>query len=293
MKFGKTTRLALAALLPLALAASPAFGDEPAVAPPAKPPEKTSAAEHAKHGEVLSQEATDMKALEAHAANQHGKQGKPPGGEHGPQHGHPAGGMQHDFSDAERWVKVFDDPDRAKWQKPEEVVELMEIEPGMQVADIGAGTGYFLGYLAAAVGEEGRVLGLDPEQNLVDHMNKRAAEAGWKRVRAKTIPFDSPGLSDRSTDRILIVDTWHHIENRVEYSKKLAAALAEGGAVYVVDFTMESPVGPSPNHRLEASTVMNELKEGGLLPELLDETLPHQYIVKARKPGCDCGPQED
>lgn len=287
MKFGKTTRLALAALLPLALAASPAFGDEPAVAPPAKPPEKTSAAEHAKHGEVLSQEATDMKALEAHAANQHGKQGKPPGGEHGPQHGHPAGGMQHDFSDAERWVKVFDDPDRAKWQKPEEVVELMEIEPGMQVADIGAGTGYFLGYLAAAVGEEGRVLGLDPEQNLVDHMNKRAAEAGWKRVRAKTIPFDSPGLSDRSTDRILIVDTWHHIESRAAYAAKLREALRPGGAVVVVDFTRESPKGPPVQHRLTAEELAGELEAGGLVARVVEERLPYQYVVVGELPGVD------
>jgi predicted methyltransferase len=274
--------LALAALLPLA----PAVGaDEPD-----KPASKPSAAEHAKHAEVLAQEAIDQKAREAHAAGQHGKEGKPPGHQHG---GHPAGGgMQHDFSDAERWAKVFDDPARAEWQKPQEVVDLMEIEKGMQVADIGAGTGYFLGYLAAAVGEEGRVLGLDPEQNLVDYMNKRAEQAGWKRVRAKKIPYDSPGLPDRSTDRILIVDTWHHIENRAVYAKQLAAALAEGGAVYVVDFTMESPVGPKQDHRIEANTVINELKDGGLAPTLLEESLPNQYVVMAKKPGCDCGPTD-
>jgi predicted methyltransferase len=278
--------MALAALLPLA----PSWAGEPE-----KPAPKPSAAEHAKHGEVVAQEALDLKASEAHAAAQHGKEGKPPGGhQHGTKHeGHPAGGeMHHDFSDAERWAKVFDDPARAAWQKPQEVVDLMEIEPGMQVADIGAGTGYFLGYLAAAVGEQGRVLGLDPEQNLVDYMNKRAEQAGWKRVRAKKIPYDSPGLPDRSTDRILIVDTWHHIENRVEYAKQLAAALAEGGAVYVVDFTMESPVGPKQDHRLEANTVINELKDGGLAPTLLEESLPNQYVVMAKKPGCDCGPTD-
>ena len=268
-----TFALALLALAPLAGADAPA---------------KSSAAEHAKHGEILAQEIDAAQAEQAHHASQHGKQGKHPAG------GHPAGiGMHHDFSDAERWAKVFDDPARAEWQKPQEVVALMEIEPGMQVADIGAGTGYFLGYLAAAVGAEGRVLGLDPEPNMVEHMNTKAEQAGWSRVRAKKIPFDSPNLGRGSTDRILIVDTWHHIENRVEYSKKLAEALASGGAVYVVDFTMESPVGPSQNHRLAAEKVMSELKEGGLEPSLLEETLPNQYIVKAKKPGCDCGPQED
>ncbi len=258
------------------------------------PPPKPSAAQHAEHAEILAQEE---KAAAAHHAHQGEKQGKPPGEGHGHAAGagHTGGpsGMQHDFSDAEKWAKVFDDPARAEWQKPQEVVALMEIEPGMKVADIGAGTGYFLGYLAAAVGEEGRVLGLDPEQNLVDYMNKRAEQAGWKRVRAKVIPYDSPSLPDRSTDRILIVDTWHHIENRAGYSKKLAEALAEGGCVYVVDFTMESPVGPGKDHRLTPEQVMAELQEGGLAPELLEETLPNQYIVRGKKPGCDCGPAAD
>lgn len=262
------------------LAAAAARGDDPA-------PPKPSAAQHAEHGEILAQEE---KAAAAHHAHQGEKQGKPPEEAAFSGHtGHPAGiGMQHDFSDAEKWAQVFDDPSRAEWQKPQEVVGLMEIEPGMQVADIGAGTGYFLGYLAAAVGEEGRVLGLDPEQNLVDYMNKRAEQAGWKRVRAKVIPYDSPGLPDRSTDRILIVDTWHHIADRGSYSKKLAEALAEGGYVYVVDFTMESPVGPHKDHRLGPEQVMKELQEGGFTVELVDETLPNQYIVRGKKPGCDC-----
>lgn len=273
--------------LPAALAfATPvAWGDDP---PPPTP--KNSAAQHAEHAEMLAQEE---KAAAAHHAHQDGKQGQPPGEGHAGHEshaGHPAGmPMQHDFSDAEKWAKVFDDPTRAEWQKPQEVVRLMEIRPGMQVADIGAGTGYFLGYLAAAVGEEGRVLGLDPEPNLVDYMNKRAEQAGWTRVRAKQIPYDSPSLAERSTDRILIVDTWHHIAERAAYTKKLAAALTEGGAVYVVDFTLESPVGPKVDHRLPPEQVMAELKEGGLEPELLDETLPNQYIVKANKPGCACG----
>ncbi len=255
-------------------------------------PVKGSAAPHARHGEVLEQEKATAAAME----HRSGKEGRPAGhaqgnaGGHGPGAGHPQGiGMHHDFSDAERWAKVFDDPARAEWQKPQEVVGLMAIEPGMQVADIGAGTGYFLGYLAAAVGGEGRVLGLDPEQNMVDYMNTKAEQAGWSRVRAKVIPFDSPNLAAGSTDRILIVDTWHHIENRVDYTRKLAEALAQNGAVYVVDFTLESPVGPAKDHRLAAEKVMAELKEGGLEVELLAEALPNQYIVRGKKPGCDCG----
>lgn len=291
----RTPSRLLLPLLLLALAGRTSLADEPVK----KEDPPGSAAEHARHAEVLAAEA----AKNAHRGN---KEGRPPGqsghgahadgghGGHGGHGSHPGGiNMHHDFSDAEKWAKVFDDPARLEWQKPQDVVNLMEIEVGMEVADIGAGTGYFLGYLAAAVGPEGGVLGLDPEKNMVEYMQKKAATAGWKQVEARVIPFDSPGLHPASTDRILIVDTWHHIENRGAYAKKLAESLREGGAVFVVDFTLDSPVGPRKEHRLAAETVMQELKEGGLDPELLEESLPHQYIVRAKKPGCDCGPQAD
>jgi cyclopropane fatty-acyl-phospholipid synthase-like methyltransferase len=212
-----------------------------------------------------------------------------PHAKHG-QHGHKAGGhdegmsMHHDFSDAERWAKIFDDPARLEWQKPQEVVGLMAIRPGMTVADIGAGTGYFLGYLSSAAGAGGQVLGLDPEPKMVEHMARRIAEAGWKNATSRTIPLDGPGLEPASVDRILIVDTWHHIENRGEYSSKLAAALKPGGAVYVVDFTLESPVGPKKHHRLAPEVVAAELRAGGLTAEVVAETLPNQYIIRAAKP---------
>ncbi len=62
---------------------------------------------------------------------------------------------EHSFADAEGYAKHFDSPERAAWQKPEEVVGMMAITPGMHVADLGAGTGYFLPHLSRAVGKDG------------------------------------------------------------------------------------------------------------------------------------------
>lgn len=188
----------------------------------------------------------------------------------------------HRFDDAERWSKMFDAEERKAWQKPAEVVRLMEIQPGMTVADLGAGTGYFLGHLSTAVGPEGRVLGLDVEPNMVDFMNERATREGWSNVTAQQCPYDAPGLAAGSTDRILIVNTWHHIQDRGAYSAKLKAALKEGGQVVVVDLTKESPHGPPPSERLLPEEVIAELEAGGLAAEAIDETLPDQYIVVGR-----------
>jgi cyclopropane fatty-acyl-phospholipid synthase-like methyltransferase len=207
----------------------------------------------------------------------------------GAQHGHQQPGelrhhtAHHRFEDAERWSKRFDDPARDAWQRPQEVVALMELEPGMTVADIGAGTGYFLGHLAAAVGANGTVLGLDIEPSMVDFMRERAEREGWSTVAARLVEPDDPGLTAGSVDRILVVNTWHHIADRGDYSAKLREALAPGGAVVVVDFTLESAHGPPKTQRLEAQEVVAELESGGLTASVATETLPEQYVVVGRK----------
>ena len=169
------------------------------------------------------------------------------------------------------------------WQKPGEVVDLMEIEPGMTAVDLGAGTGYFLAHLSAAVGEGGQVLALDVEANLIRFMEERAEREGWGNVEPRRIPFDDPELADASVDRVLVVNTWHHIGERSAYSAKLLHALKPGGRVYVVDFTRDSPSGPPPEERLEPQQILDELEDGGLEAELLAETLPRQFIVVGRR----------
>jgi cyclopropane fatty-acyl-phospholipid synthase-like methyltransferase len=195
---------------------------------------------------------------------------------------HGGHGMTHDFSDVDKWVKAFDDPKRAEWQKPEHVIALMEMAPGMTAADIGAGTGYFLPYLSRAVGPDGKVLGLDIEPNLVEHMKTRAAAEGLSNTDARVVAPDDPGLAAGSVDRVLIVDTWHHLPDRVAYAKKIAAALTPSGRLYIVDFTLESDRGPSKEHKLSPDAVIAELAAAGLTTRVLEEDLPDQYVVEAR-----------
>ncbi len=191
--------------------------------------------------------------------------------------------MAHDFSDAEKWTARFDNPERKAWQKPAEVVELMAVEPGMTVVDLGAGTGYFLSYLSQAAGGQGRVLALDPEPDMVEFMSERAQRESLANVEARRIPFDDPELEPASVDRVLIVNTWHHIAERDNYAQKLLTALKPGGGVYVVDFTHDSPSGPPVAERLNAEQVITELAGGGLDAEVIEETLPRQYVVVGRR----------
>jgi SAM-dependent methyltransferase len=195
--------------------------------------------------------------------------------------GHHTGG-HHDFSDVERFARMFDDPARDEWQRPADVVALLELEPGLRVVDLGAGTGYFLPHLAPAV-PGGEVLALDTEPAMVAHMERRIADAGITNVSARVVTPDDPGLEPVSVDRILIVDTWHHIGDRERYAARLREALRPGGFVLVVDFTPQSPYGPPPAMRLPAEQVVRELEVAGLSAHVVDEQLPYQYVVRAAR----------
>jgi ubiquinone/menaquinone biosynthesis C-methylase UbiE len=194
-------------------------------------------------------------------------------------HGH----AQHRFEKADEWAPVFDDPARDAWQKPDEVVAALALSPGMIVADIGAGTGYFEKRLATAVTPTGKVIAIDVEPDMARYIETRAKREGTPNVEAKVGKADDPTLAPASVDRILIVDTWHHIADRNAYAKKLAAALEPGGFVLVVDFTLETAKGPPKQHRLAPDAVTAELQQAGLEASIVNESLPDQYIIKAER----------
>lgn len=208
----------------------------------------------------------------------HGHHGDPSA--HGPHEGH--GPLGHRFEKADEWAKVFDDPTRDAWQKPVEVVAALRITPGMTAVDLGAGTGYFLPHLANAVGPKGTVIGLDIEPDMVRYMRERAAKAKLTNVRAEVAKADDPGLPAASVDRILIVNTWHHISSRPSYAAKLREALRPGGLLAIVDFTMSADRGPPKEHRILPEKVIEELTAGGLKAELITESLADQYIVTGK-----------
>jgi SAM-dependent methyltransferase len=231
--------------------------------------------------------ATDAPALAANAASgpTAASSASAPGAPEDHRHGHAHGkaGYHMDFSAVERFAKHFDGSDRDAWQKPAEVVRFLDIATGQTVADIGAGTGYFLSYLSKAVGDSGRVLALDVEPNMVEYAKQRSKKANLANVEAKVVSPEDPGLGPSSVDRIVIVNTWHHIDDRSNYAAKLGRALKPQGALYIVDFTLDADMGPPKEHRLSAEQVIKELEGGGLSAEVVKgETLPEQYLVRAK-----------
>jgi len=188
--------------------------------------------------------------------------------------------MNHRFDDVKEWVARFDDPARAEWQKPAEVVKALGLKAGQSVADIGAGTGYFNRFLSEAVGPSGKVYACDIEPGMVDHMKERAgSEKTPNVVPILALPAD-PKLEEGSVDVVFICDTYHHIDNRLDYFERLKKALRPGGRLAIVDFKPgDLPVGPPPEHKLAPDFVTGELAKIGWRIVSTPDILPYQYFL--------------
>jgi SAM-dependent methyltransferase len=184
---------------------------------------------------------------------------------------------QHSFSGAEQWAHVFDDPKRDAWQKPHEVIQALAPKPDAVIADIGSGTGYFAVRFANMV-PEGRVYGVDIEPDMVKYLGERAKREKRENVVALAGAPDDPRLPEKA-DLILMVDVFHHIEDRERYFRKLAGYLKPGGRVAIIDFHLDSPEGPPKAARIAPGRVIAELKGAGYALATQHRFLPNQYFL--------------
>lgn len=186
----------------------------------------------------------------------------------------------HSFSGAEEWAKIFDDPKRDAWQKPHDVIQALKLKPDAVVADIGSGTGYFSVRFAHMV-PKGRVYGLDTEPDMVKYLSDRAKRAGLNNVTAVQAKPGNPQLPE-AADLVILVDVYHHVENREQYFRQLQKSLKPGGRLAVIDFRLDSPEGPPKAARIAPEQVKAELQRAGYVLSEEHGFLPNQYFLVFR-----------
>jgi ubiquinone/menaquinone biosynthesis C-methylase UbiE len=196
------------------------------------------------------------------------------------QHKPAPGHMEHRFDDPERYAKSFDDPARDQWQMPERVIEALGLKAGESIADIGAGTGYFSVRLAKAV-PTATVYAVDIEPSMLAHIRKRAEAERLKNIVAVQAAAGGANLP-QPVDIVLIVNTYHHLPNRVAYFEGLKKSLQPSARVAIVDFRKDAPGGPPVEFRLTAEQIEGELRDAGYRLDARHDFLPRQHFLVFR-----------
>ena len=138
------------------------------------------------------------------------------------------------------------------------VMELANIRPGMTVADIGAGEGYYTVRLAERVGEDGRVLAQDIDQDALRRLGSRVEDERLDNVSIKLGDIDDPQLPENSFDRIFMVHMYHEVTEPYAFLWRLRPALRPGGQVIVVDVDR-----PADQHGLRPQLLFCEFQAVG------------------------------
>ncbi len=177
-------------------------------------------------------------------------------------------------------IERFESPERDAYQQPEKVIKFLGDIQGKKVIDIGAGSGYFSVKLAAAGAQ---VIAADVNEEFQAHVTTRIKEMALQNIEPRLIPYDSPGLTNQEVDILFMVNTYHHIEDRVDYFKKAKEGLKADGRVVIIDFFKHDlPVGPPTDHKISIDDVLAELKKSGYSRfDVEVNLLEYQYIVTA------------
>jgi predicted methyltransferase len=188
--------------------------------------------------------------------------------------------MHRRHEDPAAYLASLDDPARDAYQKPDEVMKALALRPGEVVADIGSGSGYFTVRFARAVGETGRVYAVDVSPDMIRHLNRRLREAGLRNVVTVLSDPDDPLLPDASVDRFVIVDTWHHVDDRPKYLALLKRMLKPGGQVVHIDFQKRDlPVGPPMSMKISREELVEQMEAAGFRLAAEQVFLPYQYFL--------------
>ncbi len=170
--------------------------------------------------------------------------------------------------------------DRDAWQRPDQVMDALQIGEGSVVADLGAGGGWFTIRLARRVGPNGRVYAEDIQSEMTSAIERRVQREGLRNVSTVLGTAVDPRLPEASLDAILIVDAFHELEQPVALLKNLARTLKPNGVIGIINFKKDGGgPGPSMDERVEPARVIADAKAAGLELKRRDDFLRYQSLL--------------
>ena len=174
--------------------------------------------------------------------------------------------------------------DREAREQPERALDLIRIERGMTVADVGAGTGYFTVRLARRVGSRGSVLATDLQPEMLRRIDARLGSEGIKNVQLIRATASSAELPARCCDLVLLVDVYHELADPPGVMAGIRRALKETGRLALIEYRGEDPNVPiRPEHKMTLAQIKAELEPLGFaFVESLEELRDQRIVIFTR-----------
>ena len=174
-------------------------------------------------------------------------------------------------------------PEREDEEAPSKALDALELKPGMVVADIGAGSGYYSSRIAKRVGPTGRVYATDIQQGMIDILDRRITAEGLTNITTVLGGMDDPRLPPASIDLAIMVDVYHELQQPQLFLQRLKATFKPNGRLVLLEFRKEDPKVPILEvHKMSVAEVKQEMEAEGFVLDKVIDVLPWQHIIVLR-----------
>lgn len=176
-------------------------------------------------------------------------------------------------------ISWLERPEREKEERVTLLLKNMDLKPGMTVADIGAGSGYHAVRMAKMVGD-GKIYAVDVEPKMIDYLNKRIKEEGYKNIKTILGKEQSVELPAASIDIMIMVDVYHELSFPYEIARSMLDALKPGGKLFLIEYRAEDSTVPIKQvHKMTQKQAVKELRAAGFSFVKNIGNLPWQHCM--------------
>jgi ubiquinone/menaquinone biosynthesis C-methylase UbiE len=197
---------------------------------------------------------------------------------------HPVSGREYARPMGVAGAPWLDRAEREVEERPTRAIELMKVVPGMFVADIGAGSGYFTERIARLVGPSGRVYATDIQPGMLALLEKRIAVERLQNVTLILGELSNPRLPPDTLDLALMVDVYHELSAPQTVLAHIRTALKTDGRLVLLEYKGEDPTIPIlPAHKMTVAQARMELASDGFVLTTVDSSLPRQHLLTFSK----------
>jgi ubiquinone/menaquinone biosynthesis C-methylase UbiE len=171
-------------------------------------------------------------------------------------------------------------PTRLAEERTDKLIKALNLKPGLVVADIGAGSGYFTFPIAKKIGPKGKIYAVDIQKEMLAIIRKRMARGKVTNIEPVLGTEADPKLPANSIDLIFMVDVYHEFSHPFEMTEAMVKALKPGGQLVFVEYRLEDPkVEILLVHKMTVRQVIREMGPHPLRHSRTINTLPQQHII--------------